>query len=441
MEHAETVAASTMAIRLTVTFLFVLLNGFFVAAEFALVKVRGSRLQAQADRGNASAKLAHHMLQHLDLYLSSCQLGITVCSLILGWLAEPAVAQLLLAVTAAVGLPVGDSALLHGVALALALAIVTILHMTVGEQAPKIWAIQRAEPTSLKIARPLYLFTLVFRPLIWFINLISNWLLRMAGVTVAEIHEGAFTADELRAILAASAQAGSITARQREFAENILGFVNLQVRHILVPRVDVVSLSTRDTTTESLRTIRESQHSRLPLCEGDLDETVGMVHAKDVLAALADGREVDLRTLSRPPVLVPDTQPLGRMIVGLQRERSKAAMVLDDHGTVIGMAFLEDALEEIVGPIQDEFDDEEEAVIRPESGVIEMRGSVPLPEAVALLGLDEEHATDDTIGGHLISVLGRLPESGEQLSIGPYKATVVEVSRRRVLKVRFDRAE
>jgi CBS domain containing-hemolysin-like protein len=427
----------TVALRLTATLFFVLLNGFFVAAEFALVKVRGTRLQALADSGSTRARIAGSILGHLDLYLSACQFGITVSSLILGWLAEPAVAHLLVAGGAALGWPVSQGPLLHLVSLALALAIVTMLHMTLGEQAPKIWAIQRAESTALAIARPLWLFTLVFRPLIWVINKISNWMLRMVGISSPHEGDPIFNADELRAVLAASARSGEISARQREFADNILGFVNLQVRHILVPRVDVVWLSVRNPNDDNLRIIRKSGHTRFPLCEDDLDAAMGIVHTKDVMMALSQGRPLDFAAIARRAVYIPDTQPLGRMIVELQRGRAKSAIVLDDHGTAIGMAFLEDALEEIVGPIQDEFDDEEPPVNQPAPGVFEVRGDLPLPEAVDLLGLDET-GSDDTIGGHVVSLLRRLPEAGDELTVGTYRVRVTEVSKRRVLRLRFE---
>jgi CBS domain containing-hemolysin-like protein len=429
--------AMTFAVRLGATLFFVLLNGFFVAAEFAFVKVRESRIEAIANTGNARAKMAEKILDRLDLYLSSCQFGITVSSLILGWLAEPAIAELLIFGAAALGLPVANSALLHGVALAIALTIVTTLHMTLGEQAPKIWAIQRSEATALGVAYPLRIFTVVFGPLVRVINLISNWMLRMVGISLADEHETTFSADELRAILASSAQAGQISARQRQFANNILGFINLQVRHVLVPRVDIVWLANREPDDENLRIIRESGHTRFPLCGDDLDDVIGIIHVKDVMAALSSGQEVDLGAMSRKPLYIPDTQSLGRMIVEMQAAKAKSAIVLDDHGTAIGMAFLEDALEEIVGPIQDEFDDEEAAIIGDETDLLEMRGDLPLPEATELLGLVAT-GTDDTIGGHVVSVLGRLPESGDQLTIGGYRVTVTEVSRRRVLRLRFE---
>ncbi|MCW8985392.1 MAG: hemolysin family protein, partial [Thermoanaerobaculales bacterium] len=241
MEHEFEV--TTFAVRLGATLFFVLLNGFFVAAEFAFVKVRGSRVEALAKAGSGRARIAQGILGRLDLYLSSCQFGITVSSLILGWLAEPAVAELLMAGARTLGWPVGESPLIHAVSLAVALTIVTTLHMTLGEQAPKIWAIQRSEATALGVAYPLRIFTAVFRPLIWVINHIANWMLRLVGISLAGQHETTFSSDELRAILAASAQAGQISSRQRQFANNILGFINLQVRHVLVPRVDVVWLA------------------------------------------------------------------------------------------------------------------------------------------------------------------------------------------------------
>ena len=234
----------------------------------------------------------------------------------------------------------------------------------------------------------------------------------------------------------ASARAGHISSRQRKFAENILGFIDLQVRHILVPRVDVVQLSISKSTEENLKIIRENQHSRFPLCEDDLDAVIGMIHTKDALSVLIDKQPVELKAMARPPVFLPDTQSLGRMIVELQRMKSQSAIVVDDHGTAIGMAFLEDALEEIVGPIQDEFDDEEPAVNQLRPGAFELRGDVPLPEATELLGI--EAGTDDTIGGHVVSILGRLPQQGDTLKIGIYQVTVAEVTRRRIQKLRFE---
>ena len=430
----------TVLWRLAATMFFVVLNGFFVATEFGLVKVRGARIEALADLGNKRARMARRILARLDLYLSSCQFGITVASLILGWLAEPAIAQVLVAGAAKLGWVVGDSAVVHGIALAVALTIVTALHMTIGEQAPKIWAIQRPEPMVLAAAHPLRIFTLVFGPLIGIINHLSNAVLRLLGTTPGGDHEAPLSPGELRAVLAASAHAGHITVRQRTFAENILRFIDLEVRHVLVPRVDVAWL-TRETPIERIiALIDESGHSRFPLCDEDLDSVIGIVHAKDVLLAHAAQRPRDLQELARPALFVPDTQPLGKMIAELQQVQRHCAVVVDDHGTAIGLAFLEDALEEIVGPIRDEFDQAEVRVTEVDGGAVELNGDLALPEAVALLGL-EPADDDDTIGGHVTSLLGRLPKVGEELKLGPYTVRVLEVKRHRVLRLRFERAK
>ena len=438
MTEGHDLSMMTIGWRLTVTLAFVLLNGFFVAAEFALVKVRGTRIEALAAQGSGSARATQHIMGHLDLYLSACQFGITVASLILGWLAEPAVATLLLALADLVGLTVIQGPLLHGVALAIALTIVTVLHMTLGEQAPKIWAIHNPETTALAVAYPLRAFTFIFRPLVGAINWISNAMLRAVGIRSPGHHDASFTSEELRDLLLASAQDGHITGRQRAFAENVLNFINLEVRHILVPRVEVQYLVVGRSEVEALETIRSSTHSRFPLCKVDLDSTVGIIHAKDVLKALSEQRPLDLEAIARKPAFVPDTQPLGRMVVAMQQDRSPVAVVLDDHGTAIGLAFLENAIEEIVGPIQDEFDNEEPAVIPDGPDAYIVHGDLAMPEAINALDLDVTEE-DDTVAGHVIALLKRLPETGDEVDVGSYKVTVTKVERHRIATLRFEK--
>ena len=424
---------------LALTALFVLLNGFFVAAEFALVKVRTARLEALVRQGKKRAQTVLHILKHLDLYLSACQLGITLASLVLGWLAEPAVAVLLLKAAHAAGIEVEQSGGLHVVALILALSVVTVLHMTIGEQAPKIWAIARSETASLRIALPLRLFAVVFRPFIWFINVISNSMLRMVGVHGAIGHEGVQDIDELRALLKQASRAGHISGRQGDLGENVLRLVDLEVRHVMLPRTDVIFLSTSRTADQNLELIRTCRHTRLPLCDPDLDTVKGLVHGKDVLVAMLGGElRPDLNTLARPMPVVPDTKPLSELLVELQRDQAHCAVAVDEHGTTVGVVFLEDAVEEIVGPIHDEFDERVAPAWSPtDSGGFEMAGRLPLPEAAALLDL-ELGAEEDSIAGHVVALLGRLPEVGETLELPPWKVTVLALSRRRVSRLRFE---
>jgi CBS domain containing-hemolysin-like protein len=426
-------------LRLGVTLFFVGANGFFVAAEFALVKVRAGQLSDLADDGDPRARLAQHIHANLGRYLSACQLGITLASLILGWLAEPAVAALLLAALAWLDAGVDPSSpLVHGVSLGIALSVVTILHMTIGEQAPKIWSIHRALPTSLRVARPLQAFATLFRPFIWVVDGISNWLLRLAGLSPDQLDEHSHNVGELRSILAASSEAGHISPRQLELAQNVFGMIGLEVRHIMVPRVDVDSLSLQNEGEENVKVLRRSGHSRLPLCRVGLDTVIGIVHAKDVLRVLLDGGTPDIERLARPAMFTSDTQPLSGLIIRMQRGRNHCAVVLDEHGTAVGLAFLEDAIEEIVGPIRDEFDDESPGIRTLPGGAIELPGSMALPEAVDVLELDEPEEEADTIGGHVVALLGRLPRRGDELRIGRYRVTVVDVTQHRVGLLRFE---
>ena len=429
--------------RLGATLFFVLLNGFFVAAEFALVKVRTARIEALARDGSRSARLARHILAHLDRYLSGCQLGITLASLALGALGEPAVSRLLLAAAAAAGFPVAADALwLHVLAFTLAFALITMLHMTLGEQAPKMWALRRPETGALRSAIPLRGFTLVFGPFISAINGISNGILRLVGLPPEAESEASHTAEEIRSILSLSAHHGHITARAHELSENVLRMIDLEVRHIILPRVDAVFLSLEWSFEECVRVVRETSHTRYPLCERGLDTIVGFVNARDVREAVLRGEKPDLQRLAREALFVTETMPLSDFLLEVQRRRVHCAAVVDERGTVIGLAFREDALEEIVGPLGDEFDEDQPEFVEVSPGVFELSGRMSLPEVCDRLDFEldwEEDEEVDTIGGHVTARLGRLPRRGDRVEVGPYRATVLEVARRRVQRLRLER--
>jgi CBS domain containing-hemolysin-like protein len=381
------------------------------------------------------------MLRHLDRYLSACQLGITLASLILGALGEPAVSVLLIAAAAAAGLPIAtDSGWLPVVSIGLAFAVITTLHMTVGEQAPKMFALRRAEGTALATGPILRAFTFVFRPFISVINSISNGLLRLAGLPAEHGHDPGHSAEEIRSILSLSARAGHISERHYEITENLFRMIALEVRHIVVPRVEVDFLNLEHSLEDNLEAIRSSGHSRYALCEVGLDTIVGIVHAKDVLDATLRGETPNLKSLARESLFVPDTMPLSNFLGELQEARQHCAVVLDEHGTAIGLAFREDALEEIVGPLGDEFDDEEASFVELEGGGFELPGRTSLPEIEDRLDFelaDDESEEEDTIGGHVTARLGRLPKKGDSVRVGPYTATVTDASRRRVQRLRL----
>ncbi len=427
--------------RLGLTLLFVLLNGFFVAAEFALVKVRESRITQMVKAGTRGAPTVQHIIGHLDLYLSSCQLGITLASLILGALGEPAVSVLIIAAAGSVGLDVPTNAgWLPIVSIGLAFAVITILHMTVGEQAPKMWALRRAEGTAVVTGPILRVFTWVFVPFIAAINWISNTMLRMVGLPADLGHESSLSTEEIRSVLSLSARAGHLSDQQFEITENVFRMMELEVRHIVVPRVEIEFLTLGNSLEDNLERMRNSGHSRFALCEVGLDTIVGIVHAKDVLdATLAEG-PTDLATLAREPLFVPDTMALSQFLRELQSSRQHCAVVVDEHGTAVGLAFREDALEEIVGPLGDEFDDEVQTIAELDDGGYELPGRTSLPEVEGRLELDlpdDEREEEDTIGGHVTARLGRLPHKGDRVRVGRYVATVLDASRRRVNRLRM----
>lgn len=430
-----------VAWRLGATVFFVLLNGFFVAAEFALVKVRASRISKLAREGSRSAPTVEHILRNLDRYLSACQLGITLASLILGALGEPAVSVLLIAAAGAVGLPVAaGSGWVSIVSIGLAFAVITVLHMTVGEQAPKMWALRRAEGMALATGPTLRVFTFVFGPFIGIINRVSNALLRMVGVPADLGHESSHSAEDIRSILSLSARAGHISEHELQLTENVFRMIELEVRHIVVPRVEIDFLVLEHDLEVSLERIRTGGHSRFALCELGLDTIVGIVHSKDVLDATLRGETPDLRSIAREPVFVPDTMPLSNFLRELQSNRQHCAVVVDEHGTAIGLAFREDALEEIVGPLGDEFDDEEPEFFSPSEGVFEVRGRMSMPELEDRLDFelsDDEREEEETIGGHVTARLGQMPKKGATVRVGPYDATITDASRRRVQRLRL----
>jgi CBS domain containing-hemolysin-like protein len=433
-----------IAWRLGATLFFVVLNGFFVATEFALVKVRATRIDALVKDGSRGARAVQHVLRHLDRYLSSCQLGITLASLILGALGEPAVSVLIVAVIRGLGFEVADDAAwLPIVSIGLAFAVITVLHMTLGEQAPKMWALRRSEATALRTALPLRVFTWTFRPFIAVINSISNWMLRVVGLPVGHGEEAIHSSDEIRSMLALSWAAGHISPLEHEVTENVFRIMDLEVRHIVVPRVDVEYLSLSRPDDENMSVIRDSGHSRLPLCKVGLDTIVGFVHTKDVLQQLLDSQSLNPEALAREAVLVPDTMSLSNFLIELQTKQQHCAAVLDERGTVIGLAFREDALEEIVGPLGDEFDEEERELVELPDGAYDIAGQMSVPEACDRLDFelgDDEDENEDTIGGHVTARLGRLAKVGDQVRVGPYVATVRDVSRRRVRRLRLEPA-
>lgn len=411
--------------------LLVALNGFFVAAEFALVKVRPTQIDPYVHEGKRNALVARHMVRHLDAYLSATQLGITLASLALGWIGEPAFAWI---IEPAVRAFTDDPAVLHSVALTISFLAITILHIVLGELAPKSVAIRKSEGTVLAIALPLFVFYKLTYPAIWMLNHTANYLLRVVGIAPVSEGELAHDEEELRLILSTS-HASVVSKQTRELLDNIFELKHRVARQIMVPRQDVIYLSTMRTMAENMRIARRSGHTRFPLCEGDLDHVIGLIHIKDLFRK--ERPIATLREVAREIAFVPETLELDRLLKRMRLERFHLAAVIDEYGGVSGVVTLEDVLEEIVGTIQDEFDVEKPEIRTEEDGSWVVSGGMLVEDLEDELDIELSDRDEDTIGGVVLSELGRTPEVGDRIELGPVALEVLDVDNNRIKDLRL----
>jgi len=411
----------------------VLLNAFFVAAEFAIVKVRATRVQEMIREGARGATATLRAIENLDATLSATQLGITLASLGLGWVGEPALAHLIAPALGLVG--IWSPAVVHSVALTMAFAIITYLHVVVGELAPKSLAIQRPAEVARVVAPPLLLFHRVFYPALWLLNTSSNTFLRLLGITPPPPSDLAHSEEELRLLLAESQRIGALSPSKRKLLENVFDYTRRSAKHIMVPRAEIVSLSLAQPLHENLEIIRQSQHTRYPLCESDIDHVVGMIHSKDLLLPAEDLKEpTDLLKIKRDILFVPESRSLELLQRDFQQRHVHMAIVVDEYGGTSGLVTLEDILEEIVGEIQDEFDTEPPRMeATPEGWVVD--GLVLLEEIGERLGLELPNRESTTLGGLVIARLGRIARLGDTAQLDGYDVRVIEMRGRRVSKL------
>jgi CBS domain containing-hemolysin-like protein len=413
--------------------LLVALNGFFVAAEFALAKVRPTQIESHAAAGSQRAKISTHMVTHLDAYLSATQLGITLASIALGWVGEPAFAWVLEPLVTR--LPGASPALIHSISLTASFVTVSVLHIVFGELVPKSIAIRLPAGTTLWTSIPLYGFYWAMFPAIWLLNRTANGILRLVGVQPVGEHEMAHSEEELRLLLASS-DAAQLAREKRDLLSGVFELSDRFARQVMVPRGDVVFLSTDRPTAENLKLARESGHTRFPLCEGDLDKLVGLVHIKDLFRA----GEIpeDLRQIARPVPFVPETTPLDKLMARMRAERLHLAAVVDEYGGVAGIVTLENVIEEIVGPIQDEFDAEKPELVAKGDRVYQVSGAMLVVDLEDELGLEISDRDADTIGGVVLSELGRRPRVGDRAEVGPLEFEVLEVQGNRIRALRLE---
>ncbi len=425
-----------VVLKLATVFALVLLNGFFVAAEFAIVKVRTTQIEPLLRTEQKRAAIAHHVITHLDAYLSATQLGITLTSLGLGWLGEPFVAHLLEPVFFLAG--VTNPTVLATVSFGVAFAFITFLHIVLGELAPKSLAIQRAQSVTLTASGPLHLFFIIFKPAIWALNETANAFLRAIGIQPVSESDLAHSEEELRLILSHGA---AISTTSRSILLQAMELRKRTVREVMVPRTEVVFLSSDRTLEENIAVALEHQFTRYPLCERELDNVLGMIHLKDLFRLQHQkGPGTGLLAIKRDVLFVPETMELEKLLNVFLGRRVLMAIVVDEYGGTAGLITLEDVLEELVGEIRDEFDVEPLRVQRVGEQEFLLDGSMPLHNFARMFDVAPETKDVVTLSGYVVHLLGRVPETGTRLRLGSWQAVVEAVDGKKVRQVRVKKA-
>src|SRR5450432_284941 len=413
----------------------VALNGFFVAAEYSIIKVRSSQLEALIDEGEQRAVFARHVRAHLDSYLSATQLGVTLASLGLGWAGEQFLASILQPVFGLI--PIHSPAIVTTVSVVLAFLGITFLHIVFGELAPKYVAITNPLPVSLRLVRTLSGFHLIFRPFIWLLNKSSNFflqeMLRLKPVSGAEL---AHSEEELRLILDQSEKSDEVSSIGRDILVNVLDMRRRVVRDIMTPRGEVIYLDSEASFDENVQKALASRHTRFPLCRGHLDDTIGLIHIKELVPLMRDPQP-DLMKIRRELIPVPEMMSLEKLLNLFLVRHAHLAIVVDEYGGTVGMVTMENVLEELVGDIQDEFDTEKAEFRQISDSEFTVDGGVGLYELRDIAGLELENSDVSTVGGYVTHLLGHLPKQGEQVPIEDYIVTVSQTDGRRVGQLHF----
>jgi magnesium and cobalt exporter, CNNM family len=419
--------------HLALAFALVILNGFFVAAEFAIIKIRASRLETLVRRGNLLAKSARHVAQHIEAYLSLTQLGITVASLGLGWIGEPAVASVLRPLVEQ--FEIESENVVHSLSFAIAFVAITFVHIVLGELAPKLLAVYQTEGIALAVALPLRILRIVFLPALLLLNASANLILRLVGFGAGGRESLAHSEEELRIILAESARMGEVSGQKRRLLENVFAYSGRAAKEIMIPRAEIAYVSLARTWPENLQIIRTSHHTRYPLCTLGLDHVVGMVHIKDLFdAATQITSSEDLLKRKREILFVPESCRIDELQRQFQQKRMHMAVVVDEYGGTAGLVTLEDVLEELVGEIQDEFDREPPKIQKTPEGQV-LDGLLSISEVNGKLGLGLEEADARTVGGYITEELGRIARVGDRIRVNGRELRVLEMKGRRVAKV------
>lgn len=425
-----------MVSDLLITFLLVLLNGFFVAAEFALVKVRASQIDLQAQKGSSRAKVARQLVEKLDAYLSATQLGITLASLALGAIGEEVISHIVINFLNKAGW-IANPLTIHSISLPIALTLLTFFHVILGEQVPKMFGIKYPLELTMFIAWPMRIFYFVFAPFIWLLNASSNLLLRVLGIKKVgeeEVH----TEEELRLILTESEEGGAIKPSENELIQNVFDFDDRFVKQIMVPQNRVIALDVELGRDQLIKQVIDEGYSRLPVYLGDIDNVIGIVHSKDLLKAVIDNKFKSIKDIMRPVHFIPENMKINDLLRDFQKLHMQIAIVTNEFGATAGIVTMEDIIEELVGEIQDEHDEEKpmvekksetEFVVNAHNNISDVNDALPL----AL----PENPKYETVSGLINFIWGRIPGVNEKRQYGGYEITILQRKKQTVELVKL----
>ncbi len=424
-------------LKILLVFFFVLLNGYFVASEFALVSVRKTRIDELAKKGDKRAQYLQKSLHHLDSYISSTQLGITIASLALGWIGEPAIAHLIEPLFRF--LP--DTLALissHTFAVIIAFAIITFLHIVLGELAPKTLALQRSESVSLLVIIPLILFTNIFKPIIYLLNESGNLVLKLLGLHSSSSHHAAYSEEEVMMILEESKRGGRIPHKEVEMVHNVFNLGDIPVQSIMVPRTDVVAFDMTTSIEKALKKIQKITHSRFPVFDTSIDTIIGFVHVKDLykVASTQKGdKKLEDAKIIREIISVPETKKADKVMIDMRKKRTHIAVVLDEYGGTAGIVTLEDIIESLVGEIEDEFERPIQMISKKRNGSYVVDGRVSVGELKDHLQIPISGQGYHTVAGLMFGMLGREPKVLDKVQIGDITFQVHSMEGKRINSV------
>lgn len=420
-------------INIIVVFLLVFMNAFFVAAEFAIVKIRKSRIETLVMEGNKSAKHTLTVINDLNSYLSGCQLGITLASLGLGWVGEPAVSNMLMPVFRLFNL---SEHAVYSISVLLGFSIITGFHIVLGELTPKSLSIINTEKIALSTALPLIMFYKVTYPIMWLFNHSTNLVLKIFGISSVEEHDAAHTDEEIKLLAEDSYKHGLIDKTELTFVDNIFDFSDKTVKEIMMPRTDMVCIFAEDSFEEIVAFTLKEQMTRYPVCRKSKDNIIGFIHIKDLYKQKIEGKSEDIEGIIREVKFVTESMLIGDLLKVFKKEKAQMAIVIDEFGGTSGLVTTEDVLEEIVGEIQDEFDEDEgEEIKKLDENSYAVDGKVLLEDINEILETNIEEENIDTVGGWIYSKLNSYPQVNNKIVYDDYEFIILKCNEKRITKV------